>query len=141
MNRTAVCVLSVAFFGLPVSAAPDTALLWRIFDKEIAGMEAILAEKKATMLGGKDYAKPVSPSARDLELFTAQTDLLKEIRKSGDSSIARQYLVVYFLMMHTSASAAIKSGELPEERKKLALESVAIYESMLKVLEYQPPKS
>ena len=76
-----------------------------------------LAQKKTTILSGENYGSINSPDKDSLEQYTAQTDLLKEIRASGNVKVVRQYLIVYHLMSEKNTAAAVAAGRLDPETR------------------------
>jgi hypothetical protein len=88
------------------SAAPDLKALpaaveemvWEWLDANIRSQERLAASRTGQHLSGANVGEDVQLSSAQNLLFTEQLNLLYEIRKSNNATIARQYMLVHTLM-------------------------------------------
>lgn len=73
-------------------------LLWQWFDANIASQERLAQSATGQRLSGDDVGNEIQLSKSQQLLFTEQLNLLVMIRKSRNTQVAKQYMLVHTLM-------------------------------------------
>lgn len=93
-------------------------LLWRWFDANIASQERLAQSATGQRLSGYDVGNEIQLSKSQQLLFTEQLNLLIMIRKSRDTQVAKQYMLVHTLM--TLDQAETTQSQLANSDPRLA---------------------
>ncbi len=96
-SPSAASTISAATESDPVSATADK-VVWEWLDANIGSQERLAASQTGQRLSGVNVGEHIQLSPAQSLLFTEQLNLLYEIRKSKNITIAKQYMLVHTLM-------------------------------------------
>lgn len=128
---------------LAVRAVPTASekVVWQWLDANIGSQERLSVSRIAQMQSGENVGSEVQVSSAENLLFMEQLNLLHAIKKSQDTSIARQYMLVHTLMTIGQAerTRSALSGDGP--RRFAVLQQIKTAHELLAAIGYENHRS